>query len=324
MTEIKRNQQSIPTAVESEVAMEDAVITANSKVSIVFKDDSTVKITEQSKLVIDSFVYDNTKQDAAKLGLKVALGTARFASGQINKHTPESLKIETPTATVGVRGTDFSLTVDELGRTLAILLPSCPVGFKDIDKDCKAGEIVVSTDAGETILNKSFQAATVNSREAKPGPAVIIKLDPNQINNLLILTPPVEIQKAQIQQNKKSDGNLLDINFLDQDFLNFNGLANELDSNPLDALFFLNILNSTDEFIKKLLPNYPPNASNGLKYKLNGSDSVTLYKNDNENYAQVTVSQGSSTTVKLNQGDNNMTQTVNRTGGTVITVTQGR
>ena len=167
-TEIQRNRQSIPTALSTPVEMEDAIITARAKAMITFKDDSKVEITEQSKLVIDSFVYDNSKQDAGKLGLKVALGTARFASGQIAKHTPENLKVETPTATVGVRGTDFSLTVDEIGRSLIILLPSCPTGWKNIEKDCVTGEISVTSSMGTVIMNKPFQSTTVGTRESNP------------------------------------------------------------------------------------------------------------------------------------------------------------
>jgi hypothetical protein len=46
-------------------------------------DDSTVKVTEHSKLVIDDFVYDPKNKDAGKLALNMASGTARYASGAI-------------------------------------------------------------------------------------------------------------------------------------------------------------------------------------------------------------------------------------------------
>ena len=49
-TEIQRDKSVIPSAKDTGVEMNDAVVTANSKVSITFQDNSTVKITEQSKL----------------------------------------------------------------------------------------------------------------------------------------------------------------------------------------------------------------------------------------------------------------------------------
>ena len=87
--------------------MNDTITTANAKAGITFQDSTKVEITEQSKLVIDNFVYDSEKK-AGKLGIKMALGTIKYASGQIAKSDPQQVKVETPTATIGVRGTDFS------------------------------------------------------------------------------------------------------------------------------------------------------------------------------------------------------------------------
>ena len=326
-TEIQRNRQVIPSAVQSPLEMEDAVITANAKVGITFKDDSRVEITEQSKLVIDSFVYDNTKQDAGKLGLKIALGTARFASGQIAKHSPESLKIETPTATVGVRGTDFSLTVDEIGRSLIILLPSCPTGWKDIEKDCVTGEIMVTSSMGTVIMNKPFQSTKVGSKESNPSRPNILNLNLDQINNMLILTPPK--QRAENENTKTA----LDINFLDKDLLKFDGLDtnflaltsnSRLDMNYLDENMLFNALDLANaELLGNMLaaederlPKFKFNKAAGLRAVYNDM-SLILYRNGISSYAEVTV-------VNVSQDGAALSQTVNRTGGTVITVKQGR
>ena len=47
--------------------------------------------------------------------MKASLGTVRYASGQIAKRYKQNVKISTPSATIGVRGTDFIMTVDEFG-----------------------------------------------------------------------------------------------------------------------------------------------------------------------------------------------------------------
>ena len=102
----------------------DTVKTGNGKVGIQFIDQTRVDVTEHSKLLIDEFIYDpNTK--TGSLSLKATLGTVRYASGQIAKNSAQNVKIKTPTATIAVRGTDFAMTIDEIGSSTIILLPSC-------------------------------------------------------------------------------------------------------------------------------------------------------------------------------------------------------
>ena len=110
-TEIVRARKSIPSAVNTAVEMNDTIVTARSRAELTFEDATKVKITEQSKLIIDDFVYD-PKSGTGKLAMKVALGTARYASGQIAKNSPQQVAVTTPTASIAVRGTVFSMTVD--------------------------------------------------------------------------------------------------------------------------------------------------------------------------------------------------------------------
>ena len=335
LAEIQRDKTVITSNKDSGVETNDAVVTANSRIAITFQDNTQVKITEQSKLVIDSFVFDASKGDAGKLGLKVALGTARYASGQIAKNNPESVKIETPTAQIGVRGTDFSMTVDEIGRSLVILLPSCPVGWKNVEKDCKTGEIVVKTDAGIVVMNKPFQSTRTISKESNPAKPSILALTEAQINNMLILVKPKE--EKSLEDLKR---NILDQNALDKDLLRYDGLnvdffmesTDRLGQNMLNQDFLANILdlmnaglldnelNNTDP---DFLPKYKPNKAFGLKYYLD-DQLVTLYKQAPMHYAQVTVDKDSATTVNIKQDGIGITQNVNRSGGSVITITQSR
>lgn len=59
--EIQRNKQSTPSAINSDIETMDTVVTAKAKLGITFEDNTKVNITEQSKLVIDDFVYDAKK-----------------------------------------------------------------------------------------------------------------------------------------------------------------------------------------------------------------------------------------------------------------------
>jgi hypothetical protein len=310
--------------------MNDAIVTANSKAGITFKDDTKVQITEHSKLVIDNFVYDDSKK-TGKLGMKMALGTIKYASGQIAKNDPQQVVVETPTATIGVRGTDFSGTVDEIGRSTVILLPSCPVGWKNIARDCVVGAISVTTDMGTIWLTKPFESVSVGNRMQAPKSA-ILNLSLDQINNLIIVTPP---KQAQVQETTSTKAfNFLDEDLLGKDLLtyselnkNYLDIYNRLDRNFLESDLLLNLLdvmasqllgNELSEF-NALLPKY--NAASGLKFYVE-NDMVTLYREVNNAYAEVRLSTLNSATVNITQEGITIKQIVNSSGTTTINIKQ--
>ena len=117
----------------------DDIRTGNGRIAVKFVDDSVIRLTEHSKIIIDEYIYD-PDPSKSKLVLNMASGTARFITGALGKIDKQNIKIRTPSATVAVRGTDFTTTVDELGRSLVILLPN-PDGSS-------SGEITVETMAG--------------------------------------------------------------------------------------------------------------------------------------------------------------------------------
>ena len=120
----KDGEKGVKVEEDLDVFSYDTVKTGKGKVAIEFLDDTRVDITEHSKLLIDDFVYDPNSQ-TGKLSLKATLGTIKYASGQIAKNSAQNISIKTPTATVSVRGTDFTMTIDEVGSSTIILLPSC-------------------------------------------------------------------------------------------------------------------------------------------------------------------------------------------------------
>ena len=321
----------IPSALSSGVEMKDIITTANGKAGITFRDDTKVQITEHSRLVINNFVYDDSKK-TGKLGMKMALGTIKYASGQIAKSDPQQVMVETPTATIGVRGTDFSGTVDEIGRSTIILLPSCPVGWKNIERDCVVGSISVTTDMGTIWLTKAFETVNVQTSMATPR-SNIMNLNLDQINNLLIVTPPKATTVETHTENRTL--NYLDEDLLGKDLLKYTELDknylteyNKLDRNFLDSDFLINLLDLsssqmlTNELVEfnALLPKY--NSATGLKYFVE-DDFVTLYRESFNAYAQVTVPISQSMTMKLTQDGIEITQMVNSAGTTTITIKQG-
>jgi hypothetical protein len=199
--EVERNKKKISGVKGAEIESMDTYTTGACTSNITFKDDTKVKITENSRLLIDDFVFDPKKSDAGKLALKVGMGTVRYASGQIAKNNPQQVNIKTPTASVAVRGTDFTMTVDETGQSLVMLVPSCK-DEKDIkqyeleENRCKVGKIIVSNDAGSVTLDKAFEATYVSSSSIIPSPPVVVNTVEGKINNNLILVKPSEVQQA--------------------------------------------------------------------------------------------------------------------------------
>jgi hypothetical protein len=187
---IKRGKDTIQIAKGTQIKVNDKVETKNGKVKIVFKDDTNVTVTESSSLVIDDFVYD-PKSGAGKLGLKAAAGTVRYVSGSIAKD-PKNVKINTPTAAIAVRGTDFVMAVSETGSSMIMLMPTCEieqnVNLKGLT--CGSGAIDVETPAGIVKLTRPYQATLVETLNGMPSPAVIVALNGMAIGNNLMVSPP--------------------------------------------------------------------------------------------------------------------------------------
>ena len=165
---ITRKGDKFLTEVNTLVEMRDLIETLKGKANIKFIDDTKVSVTEYSKLVIDEFVY-NPEKKTGKLSLKAALGTIRYSSGKIAKNSRQNVKIKSPTASVSVRGTDFTINVQEDGASSFLLLPSTDEAGKSY-----VGSIDVSTLGGTVTLNKAYEATTVTSAIAPPTPPVVI------------------------------------------------------------------------------------------------------------------------------------------------------
>jgi hypothetical protein len=169
--QITRKGDKILTEVNTPVEMRDLIETLKGRTNIKFVDDTKVSVTEYSKLLIDEFVY-NPEKKTGKLSLKAALGTIRYSSGKIAKNSRQNVKIKSPTASVSVRGTDFTVNVQEDGASSFLLLPSTDEAGKSY-----VGSIDVSTLGGTVTLNKAYEATTVTSAIAPPTPPVVIKQD---------------------------------------------------------------------------------------------------------------------------------------------------
>jgi hypothetical protein len=279
---IERDKKVIPSQKGTGVESYDTIVTTKGQTAIQFIDETRVDVTEHSKLVIDEFIYDpNTS--TGKLALKASLGTVRYASGQIAKNSRQNVKISTPTAVVGVRGTDFSMTVDETGSTMVILLPSCTVIANE--KVCVVGEISVESDVGTVIMNKAFQVTTVDT--PKSAPLKPLLLDPNDtfINNLLIIRKPVFIEEELEYNRVRNLADFLGIDFLEFDELTTNYFAEsekdlwmtDLDIDFLSQNFLADVLDQLNMALARLMRGALDERTQGIQLGKDPETGIELY-----------------------------------------------
>ena len=78
---------------------------------VIFNDDTSLSLGPESMLVIDEFVFA-PRQGRYSIALRMVKGTLAYFSGLISKLAPESAHIETPTSSIGIRGTKFVARVE--------------------------------------------------------------------------------------------------------------------------------------------------------------------------------------------------------------------
>lgn len=251
--ELLRGTESFPHSVGSDVILYDEARTGNGRMKIVLLDNEFIDMTEQTRVYIDEAYYD-PNPDLSKMSIRMVQGTARFASGTGQKIRKKNINVSTPTAQIAINGTDFTTSIDEIGRSLVILLP-------DANGDA-SGEIVVSNLGGEVTLNEAYQATMVSSLDSPPTSSVVINgITPALIDNMFIVNPPTEIKQAiedQVADDQDQDQGILDVDFLEFNELEQDALEDtkedlefsELDIDLLNVDFLTDLLDVVEELTR--------------------------------------------------------------------------
>lgn len=253
VTSVKRGDERLDTDVGTDIVLYDEAETANGRMLIEFLDEEKLSLTENSLVYIDEAYYD-PDPSLSKMSIRMVRGTSRFASGAGNRIKKANVDVATPTANITMRGTDFTTTIDELGRTMVILLPDEETGES-------SGEILVYNDGGETVLNEAYQATTVASYDSPPtSPVTVLGISPNLIDNMFIVNPPPAIRQAMEESyadEQNSDQGILDVDFLEFNELESDALSDtmegdftELDIDYLDVDFLTDLLDVVEALVK--------------------------------------------------------------------------
>ena len=286
----RETSDTVVATVGEEIQLNDTAQTAKGRMLIKFLDEAELSLIEHTKVYIDKVYYD-PDPSKSKMVMKMALGTARFASGRLGMVNKSNIDISTPTATIAVRGTDFTTTIDELGRSLVILLPD--------ENGDPSGEIIVSNEAGSITLTEAYAATMVSSVSSMPTQKVIINnITPALIDNMFIVNAPKEVQMA-IDEQMQDDSNI-DMGSLDADFLQFDELEKDfddyaggevytrLDYDFLGSNLLTDLLDVVEELIRTMeqLEDVQEGASNtairltGAKWGFNDDSQYAIYEED--------------------------------------------
>ena len=272
---IVRNNETLPHDIGSDIVLYDEARTGNGRMLIEFLDKEELALTEHTQVYIDEVYYD-PNPSLSKMSIRMVQGTARFASGNGKKINKANIDITTPTAQIAINGTDFTTTIDELGRSLVVLLPD--------DDGQASGEIVVINEGGEQILNQPYQATMVSSFETPPTVAVTIQnITPSMINNMFIVNPPQEVKIA-VQEQAQDDLDK-DQGILEVDFLEFNDLETDelketeedleysaLDIDALNVDLLRDVLDVVEALDKKVRGSSADGASGSIgSFRVDGA-----------------------------------------------------
>jgi hypothetical protein len=106
-----RNDKTTPLKIKDDIYLNDVVQTAaNSALGITFIDATTFNLKASTKITIDNYLYEDGGKNNTAI-FDVAKGTAAFVAASVAK--TGDMKITTPTATLGIRGTTGLVEVPE-------------------------------------------------------------------------------------------------------------------------------------------------------------------------------------------------------------------
>lgn len=85
---------------------------AKSSLGVAFKDNTVMSFGPDTQITLDEYLYAPS-EGKLKLGTRLSKGTLNYVSGAIAKLKPDAVSVTTPTGTIGVRGTQFVVKVEE-------------------------------------------------------------------------------------------------------------------------------------------------------------------------------------------------------------------
>lgn len=187
--EAQSNGRSRLLAKGDAVCVGETIVTPQSgMVQIRMADDGLIGVRPQTQLKIEKFVYGGTNKDFSLLAL--LKGSSRFVTGKLGKLYPQNDLVRTPTATIGVRGTDHEATV---------ILPGDSGGYPSGTYDkVNQGITFIRTDKGEIDIHPNQVGLAVDTGEMP----ILLKDMPDFYN----VNPSIKEEGNPSEEGRKEEG----------------------------------------------------------------------------------------------------------------------
>ncbi|MEQ9555394.1 MAG: FecR domain-containing protein, partial [Rhodospirillales bacterium] len=128
-------------------------------IGVLLADETTFSMGEASSMVLDEMVYDPATQNGS-LNVSVVQGVFTFVSGQVAKTDPDAMKIDTPVATIGIRGTQVGIEIPPAGEgDMQVVLMQEADGF--------VGEVVIENNTGQVVMNQGGDFVSIPSYDSQ-------------------------------------------------------------------------------------------------------------------------------------------------------------
>jgi hypothetical protein len=174
---VTRNNAATPLKLKDDIFLNDVLQTsANSTLGVTFSDATTFNLTANARITVDSFVYeDGGKQNGALFD--ITKGTVAFVAAAVAK--TGDMRISTPSASLGIRGTTGLVEVPEgasAGGANNVAIKLYP------DPDGRVGQIEVQGRDGSRLGSLTQGASGFTIRPGAGGrvSAVPLTISPQQ------------------------------------------------------------------------------------------------------------------------------------------------
>jgi len=163
---VKRSNSTLNVKNGMALEVKDMIITAaKSRIQVILKDNTVVTIGPNSTFVFDAYTFGG--KDDSEVKMHIDRGFFRSVTGKIGKLAPERFKVKTASATIGIRGTDFSALMSEGKETITCYKGRVNVSIGNDSHNIDAGMMIELFDGKAEIkafsINRGLQ--TVYKKE---------------------------------------------------------------------------------------------------------------------------------------------------------------
>jgi hypothetical protein len=111
--QIQRAGLNLDAKVGASVQEKDRItVPAESSIGISMNDETLLSLGQNSSMIIDKYTFNPVTREG-QVETSILKGTLRFVTGLIGRAHPEAIAVNTPVATMGIRGTDFIVEVPD-------------------------------------------------------------------------------------------------------------------------------------------------------------------------------------------------------------------